>query len=241
MLKIAICDDEKQFRESIKEYVLQYTKKMLIDCEIDTYSSGKDFIATGIEMIKYKIVFLDINMSEIDGITTAKVIRKYSEEVFIVFVTAYIDYTLEGYKVEAIRYILKDNDNFEHSIKECLNTIFKKINYQITKERFEFNEGVKVLNVDRILYVESSLHKLDFHIMEQDLKIYSMYDRLDNIESKLAKYDFIRIHQSYLVNLKYIKCVHKFKVLLSNNIELVIPKARYRQVKEVFVAYKGEM
>ena len=55
-------------------------------------------------------------MDEIDGIVTAQKIREYSSEVYIVFVTAYINYSLEGYKVGASRYLLKNNINFDDSI-----------------------------------------------------------------------------------------------------------------------------
>lgn len=55
---------------------------------------------------------------------TAKYIRTITREAYIVFVTAYINYALEGYRVDAIRYLLKDNENFEDSLVECLDTIF---------------------------------------------------------------------------------------------------------------------
>lgn len=94
--------------------------------EIDTFSSGKEFVELGIEMVKYKIVFLDINMDELDGIMTAKKIRENSKDMFIVFVTAFVNYTIEGYKVDAVRYILKDNKNLVASVYECMDAIHEK-------------------------------------------------------------------------------------------------------------------
>lgn len=109
MFRIAICDDEKIFRDDLKEILIRYMTDRGIMLEIDTFSSGKEFVELGIEMVKYKIVFLDINMDELDGIMTAKKIRENSKDMFIVFVTAFVNYTIEGYKVDAVRYILKDN------------------------------------------------------------------------------------------------------------------------------------
>lgn len=94
--------------------------------EIDTFSSEKEFVELGIEMVKYKIVFLDINMDELDGIMTAKKIRENSKDMFIVFVTAFVNYTIEGYKVDAVRYILKDNKNLVASVYECMDAIHEK-------------------------------------------------------------------------------------------------------------------
>ena len=130
MFHIAIIDDESIFREQIKEILQKYLDERGRAYEIDTFSSGKEFIEQGIEMVKYKIVFLDINMEELDGIMTAKKIRENSRDMFIVFITAFINYTLEGYKVDAVRYILKEDKGMDASIYECLDAIDEKMNYR---------------------------------------------------------------------------------------------------------------
>ena len=241
MFRIAICDDEKPFRDSVNKYVEKYLCEKEISYEIDTFASGKEFLELGIELVQYDIIFLDINMDEIDGIVTAQKIREYSSEVYIVFVTAYINYSLEGYKVDAARYLLKNNTNFDDSIYEFMDTILHKMNYVVLKKKFKFNECEKDVPVERILYIESKLHKLEFHIMENKLNIYTLYGTLNELEKEMIDFSFLRIHQSFLVNLKHIKSVAGYKVLLSNNQELIIPKARYKDVKNAFVAYKGEL
>ena len=77
--------------------------------------------------------------------------------------------------------------------------------------------------------------------MEDKLKIYTLYGTLNELEKEMNDFSFLRIHQSYLVNLKHIKSVKWYKVILSNNQELVIPKARYKDVKNAFIAYKGDL
>lgn len=81
MFRISICDDEKIFRDDLKEILIRYMTDRGIMLEIDTFSSGKEFVELGIEMVKYKIVFLDINMDELDGIMTAKKIRENSKDM----------------------------------------------------------------------------------------------------------------------------------------------------------------
>lgn len=241
MFKIAICDDETYFRNDLQEMITAYMTEKGYAFQIDTFSSGEEFIALGIEMAQYTIVFLDISMDEVDGITAAKNIREVSRDAFIVFVTAYIDYTLEGYKVDAVRYLLKGNANFQSMVNECIDAIIEKINYVVVKKQFKFSEMEKEIPLDRLLYIESNLHKLEFHIMEDCMKIYTMYETLNEVEQQLSGYDFIRIHQSFLVNLKYIKDVTRYKAVLSNGAELAIPKTRYKQVKDTFIAYQGEV
>lgn len=241
MLKIAICDDESEFRKNIHKILIDYLNKKGVLYEIDEFKSGKEFISLGLEIIKYKIVFLDINMDELDGMETAQKIREVSKDIFIVFVTAFINYTLEGYRVDAVRYILKNNINFAELVYECMDAISLKMNYVVKKETFNFKEGTKKVSLERLIYIESRLHKLEFYIMGDSISKYSLYSTLNEMEKRLENHNFIRIHQSYLVNMRYIVKVSRYEVELNNGIKLEIPKARYKYVEEMYVSYKGEI
>ena len=241
MFRIAICDDESLFAEELRELLSNYMVEKGLVFEIDIYGSGEALIELGIEIIKYTAVFLDINMEKVDGIRAAEKIREVSREVFIVFVTAFVNYSLEGYRLDVVRYLLKGNVDFPSMVDECVDALMDKLNYSVAKREFDFKEGTKEISLERLLYVESNLHKLEFHIMEDDLKIYTMYETLNALENKLATKDFVRVHQSYLVNIKYIKNVVRYKVILTNGIELAIPKVRYTYVMEQFILYQGEV
>lgn len=243
MFNIAICDDESYFQQILQEFISSYLNNNGISYQIDMFCSGEELLSLGIRMTKYTIIFLDINMAGMDGVTTAKKIRSISKEVFIVFVTAYFDYTLEGYRVDAIRYLIKDSNhnNFQNIVNECMDSVMEKMNYVVVKKKFGFKEGIKEISLEKLLYIESNLHKLFFHVMEEELKIYTLYETLDEVEKKIEGNHFIRIHQSYLVNLKYIKNILRYKAILYDGTELVIPKVRYMQVKEMFIAYQGEI
>ena len=225
MFKIAICDDEEIFRKNIYKIIMNYMVKNGLLYEIDEFESGNEFINLGINMRKYDIVFLDINMDEIDGIETAQEIRKVSNDIFIVFVTAFINYAVEGYSVNAIRYILKNNENFAELIFECIDAISKKINHSVKKKEFKFSEGVKNISLELLLYIESKLHKLNFHIMEDKLNTYSLYGKLDEFEKELEDKAFLRIHR-YLINMKHIVSIYRYKAVLNNGIKLKISKDR---------------
>ena len=242
MFRIAICDDEKYFRQDLQELVSAYMMDQGYTFQIDTFSSGEELMSLGMEMMNYTIVFLDINMNEVNGVTVAKELRKFSRETYIVFVTAYVDYALEGYKVDVIRYLLKDNNSLQNAVRECMDAIIEKMDYVVVKKEFAFHEGGRrAVSLERLLYIESKLHKLEFHVMEDSMKIYTMYATLNDIEKELDNKDFIRVHQSFLVNLKYVINVLRYKAILSNGEELVIPKARYKEVRDSFIAYQGEI
>lgn len=241
MFRVAICDDENLFTEKLKELISAYLTKKDIVFEVDTYSSGEKLVKLGAGVVKYTVVFLDINMEKINGIKTAEMIRKVSKDVFIVFVTAYVDYSLEGYRLDVTRYLLKSNANFKCNLYECMDAIFDKMNYSAIKIEFDFKEGKKEIALERLLYIESNLHKLTFYIMYDTIKEYSMYETLNVYEARLSESGFIRIHQSYLVNAKHIADVIRYKVIMSNGIELAIAKTRYTEVKRKFIAQQGEV
>ena len=89
-MKIAICDDELYFRERIKKIIAAYMGEKGFQYSIDCFESGVEFLKSGYQKTAYEIIFLDINMKEIDGIETAKAIRNGMPGTYIVFVTAYV-------------------------------------------------------------------------------------------------------------------------------------------------------
>lgn len=239
MYYIAICDDEEYFLCKEKALIAHYMQKNKHQCEIDIFSSGKELLEQGNNLAEYDMIFLDVCMNEMDGIETAKRIRNLTKNVYIAFVTAFVDYSLEGYKVDATRYILKDKDCLEKTMTECLDTILFKMNYTSEKKVFEFQEGSIQIFLDDILYIESKLHKLIFHIYKNEYLDYNMYEKLDIIDEMLNEFGFCRIHKSYLVNLKYINDIERYRVKLYNNRYLNIAKPRYQEVKKEFIVYIG--
>ena len=123
-LRVAICDDEKYFREEIKRLVEQYLKEKKIIFCIDLFTSGLEFCSDDNNLQQYDIIFLDIGMKEMNGMETAYAIREKNQNVDIVFITIMMDYALEGYRVDAVRYILKDD--LESLLPECMDTILQK-------------------------------------------------------------------------------------------------------------------
>ncbi|MDE7277791.1 MAG: LytTR family DNA-binding domain-containing protein [Lachnospiraceae bacterium] len=237
MLRIAICDDEQFYREKIRMLLERYFEKSDLQYELAAFASGEDFLKARENRVKYDIVFMDISMEELDGMQTAQQIRAFHSDTEIVFVTAFLDYALEGYKVNAIRYILKDT--LDGAVVECMDAILQK--RKAAQVKFSFMEGERKLYTENILYVESRKHKSVFFYMETEIVTYQIYEKLDSIEEKLSGCGFLRIHKSYLVNLKHIRKISNYVAVLSTGEELPVPRLRYQAVKEAFVEYKGAL
>ncbi|NBJ94112.1 LytR/AlgR family response regulator transcription factor [Parablautia muri] len=237
MLQIAICDDECFYREKIQKLLVAYLESHQLTYNICFFTSGEEFLSQNENHVKYHIVFMDISMNELSGIETAMRMRAFHSDTFLVFVTAFIDYALEGYKANAIRYIMKDT--LDAAVGECMDAILQKM--RIAQVVFPFTEGERKLYTDNILYIESSKHKSIFHCMETDLTHYQIYTKLDAIERTLSDYGFLRIHKSYLVNMKHICKINHYIAYLDIGLELPIPRSRFRTAKETYVTYKGAL
>lgn len=244
MYKIAICDDEIIFADKLKRILKKYLDEKKALYEIDVYSSGREFIDACTEIMNYDIFFLDINMEQVDGLQVAKYIRNISNQPYIVFVTAFINYALEGYNYNAVRYLLKTNNQFDDYVYECMDAIMEKMNYSVYMLEIDFIEGKRDITLQRIIFIESKLHKLEYHILEDSIGIYTQYTTLNAIEATFLNNNFIRVHQSFLVNMLHIHRLDnsdgKNSLIMSDGTRISIPKARWKEVKEKYVVYKGE-
>lgn len=240
MFRIALCDDESCFLLHEKALIISYMKRNGYEYRIDAFSSGSELLAIGDEIRQYSIIFLDINMEEMDGLDTAREIRRYTDTTYLVFVTAYLSYAIEGYKVNAIRFLLKDERNLGPAMKECLDVIIREKLRSEKKYSFDFVEGSFEIGWNNIIYVESSLHKLIFYMNDKKRSRYTMYDKLDTIETRLQGSEFCRIHKSYLVNLKYVRNLERYRLELYDGTILNIAKGKYLESNRRFLVYQGE-
>lgn len=242
MINIVICDDEEECLKEIENQIEKYlSHKNILDFKINTFKSGMELCRQIEKFDEYQVFFLDINMSEINGLDVARMIRDRNEKALIVFITAYIDYAVDGYKVEAIRFIIKDM--LEQMLPECMDTVLQKLSMSFQKIELPFQEGKREVLISNIVYVESNRHKVFFHIKQKDTTMDQLflYDKLDNIQNSLEDYGFLRIHKSYLVNMQYIEDIVKYKVMLKTGVELSIPRAKYNLVEEEYYVNVGKM
>lgn len=239
-LKIAICDDEEYFLEKIKVHV---EKKLQEICwenyQIDSFLSGEALYENIESNLDYHIYLLDINMLPIGGLEIARKIRQFNKDAYIAFITGFIDYAMEGYKVDAIRYILKDS--LEEMLEECMDIILQRIQQKNKSMLFHFIEGDRKIYLDHIIYIESNKHKLLFHVESSKREVYTMYDKLDHISENVEASCFLRIHKSYLVNMKYIRKIQKYEAVISSDTVLPIPREKYKLVEQKYYEYEGEM
>lgn len=174
-------------------------------------------------------------MKTINGVDCAKLLRENDVNSLIVFVTSSAEYVFSGYEVKAFRYILKTDlvNAFDRIFGECLTELKKNTDKVFS---LKTTSVVKNIPLNDILYFESNKRVLIVHTKGEDL---SFYGKLDDIEDSLKNDNFIRIHQSFLVNALKIRSVSKTEVELKNGDVLPVSKSRATAVKEAYLWSKS--
>ncbi|HBG0493967.1 TPA: two-component system response regulator RgbR, partial [Clostridioides difficile] len=123
MIKIAVCEDEKETQLLIEDYLENILKDISIEYEIQKYISGEELLESNLKDID--ILLLDIKMEKLNGMDTARKIREVDNEMEIIFVTSLIDYVQEGYEVRAYRYLLKpiELEELKKHVLTCIKDI----------------------------------------------------------------------------------------------------------------------
>ena len=227
-MRIAVCDDEELFRIEFKAVL----DKLLINSEydIDTFSDGENLYRAFLSS-PYDLVFLDIEMPGIDGITLAKRLRADSENVIIVFLTSHIEYALEGYEVNALRYLTKPVDTTK--LREVLRYIDdrKKKSSQIMIK--EDGEEI-IIDLNDILYMEA----MDKNVrIVTSVKEYITRYNIGDYEEELKNNGFFRIHRGYLISLSRVRKIANNAVILDNDVSLPVSRSNMRALKDTLYAY----
>lgn len=235
MLKIAVCDDEKVICDYLEKRITDYLARVDEDAEISVFYDSAPLLETCKKSNDFDIIFLDIKMKTINGVDCAKLLRENDVNSLIVFVTSSAEYVFSGYEVKAFRYILKTDlvNAFDRIFGECLTELKKNTDKVFS---LKTTSVVKNIPLNDILYFESNKRVLIVHTKGEDL---SFYGKLDDIEDSLKNDNFIRIHQSFLVNALKIRSVSKTEVELKNGDVLPVSKSRATAVKEAYLWSKS--
>lgn len=198
MIKIGVCDDDiKQI-----EILTSYLKKLEVDnLSVCTSNNCLTFLEK-MDDFNPHIVFLDIEMKEMNGIELGKKMRKKFEDIIIVYVTGYKDYALNAFEIKAFNYILKPLtlDSFKRNMNDILDR-YKEIKFLQERNKVHTiirKDKVIKLNYDDIYYFEKSLRKIKVYTKNDNIEYYGTFK--DLIEELDMEKGFIQTHQGYIVN-----------------------------------------
>ena len=192
-MNIAVVDDEKLILKQIGGLI----EKQMPNCCLDTYVTGDELLGAG---KRFDIVFLDIQMDGMDGIETAKRLRKRQDDIVLIFVTGNREYVFDALDLYAFHYLLKpvDENKFREVLERAAEEVAKK-----KEKRFLFLKK-RNLTLDQadILYIESRAKKVEIHT-DGFKDIIEIYATMEELEGQLGE-DFYRCHRSYICLLLHI-------------------------------------
>lgn len=200
-VKVAICDDEKIFRDDI----IKNIKEAGGECSFTEFVCGTDLLES---KEQYDIIFLDIEMPGLTGIETAEKLRENGAESEIIFLTSHTEFVYEAFKVRAFRFLSKPLDPVKFS------EAFKNAAKSCEKEKIiiEYRSSVTELFIDDIVYIEASGEGA--YIYDKRGGHCQSPVSLKEWNERLKSKGFFRIHKAYLVSMHYISSFEKNTIKL---------------------------
>lgn len=239
MLSVLICDDDitvlTAIRATTESVLKEFNKKARIHTFADATSISEQ-ILSGCDIA---LLDIDFDGAGYNGMDIARRIRSMRSDTVIIFVTNFIEYAPEGYEVQAFRYILK------RDLLADLKTILPLALKQMNQETLPIQVNGEIIKVplDDILYLEVQQHNVTVVTRkltsEQKQKEYSFYATLSDLEERLEPLGFLRIHKSYLVNMKHLRKFQCREATLDNGMILRVGEKSYAENKQKFLLWKG--
>ncbi len=233
MYRVVICDDEAtslQISQILTEQVLEEDG---IEYEITTFEDMRVMTeALADEKAEYDVLLCDILAVGMNGIEAAKELRRLGEKLPIIFISSTAEYALDGYSVNALRYLQKPIDI--NKLREALQEAYQSMRGSDVL-KFQVADRFYKIPFEEIEYLESQGRDTD--IITGDGKI-SVHMKFSDVEKKLPADMFLRCHRSYIINLAQAKDLARYRFLTKSGTEIPVSQLQYNETKRKFIKFQ---
>lgn len=224
-MQIAICDDTRFFREELKSVLLTYKAERRLHIDILEFDSGEALLAA--EEV-FDLVFLDYQMPGMNGLETARLLRRRNVACCIVFVTSYPQFVFDSFEVQPYRFLVKPIQ--PERIAALMNAYIKQ--QKLLAPLIVFNDGEQtVISASDILYLEGDGK---YCIVRTSTNTYHSSKTLTQVHALLPQHCFYRSHKSYVVNLYAISAYEKGEASLVNGEAVRIGRGKQAEFNRVY-------
>ena len=236
MYRLVHIEDSKEDQICISQMLEQISADIEKTFSLTQYTSCESFFRETVPY-SFDIAIFDIEMEGLNGIEAARQFREKDKSVIIIFVTSHAGKVFLSFSAEPFEYLVKpiSYDHLKDTLERAINKIAA---FQNKKFYFSFKGGVFSVPLERIVYFESIKRIIK---IVTDTNTYYFYSKLDSIEKDFLFRDFIRCHQSFIVNPDYIRQIQKTDILLTTGDLLPISKGKQGKVKTQFMHYVGNI
>lgn len=228
-MKILICDDEQQYVDELKTHVEKFMQCRFVNYVIHTANNPQEVVESN-EI--YQLVFLDIQMDNLDGISLAKILKKRNSKVAIFFVTSFNDYQDDAMDLRAFRFFEKpfNADRLYSGLEKAMEYIDESyIDFFV----YANNEQKKLLT-DEVIYVERGNRQVSLVTTQGNFTTRESFDEWCEI---LQNSFFYRVHKSYIVNLHYVTGYKYSELFVQNNVRIPIASRRQADFHKFWFSY----
>ena len=233
MLRIAICEDDPNYEKTLLGFLSDFGKEKNVEFRTSCFPDGLSILQTH---EAFDLIFMDIEMPGLDGISAAKKLREGPNSEFILFfITNYGSLAIRGYEADALDFLVKPMNFFDFSLKleRALDRLSSRNDPKILLETQ--NGSVLRLPLSEIMFFEVQDHTMLIHRRKDILK---SRITLKTISSKLKDPRFVRINKCYLINLDYLDRFSGNEAIL-NGIPLLVSRGAKKDLLNAMALYFG--
>ena len=231
-MRIAIVEDEQREQARLAAYIRQYFEERQKTCQITLFSDGDEILED--YAASWDLVFLDIQMERMDGMTTAEKIRRLDQNVILVFVTNLAFYAIRGYAVRALDFLLKPVNSrmLTRLLEQAEQLLCERGRKSLT---LPTERGMIRVSLSDIYYIEVNNHMLSA-VTKQG--IYRMRGTISAVEDTLRDSGFYRCNNCYLINLSQVNRVEPGMAVVGDH-TLTVSRPRQKGFMAALTRYIG--
>lgn len=239
-MRIAVCDEDEQELNYLSELIMKYQAKhgeLLHGRKLvpTVFQSSATLLSEIEKGARFDVLFLDVVMSWKNGILVAKEIRKYDNNIKIIFLASSVDFAVESYTVRAYFYQMKPI--MEESFWKLMDSVLEDCEKEEAVSLvIRSKSGIVRINLNKLEYCEVIGRTLLFHL--EGGEVLESIGTLDRLCYELAPYkNFLRPHRSFLVNMEYIQNISGHTIIMDSRTEIAVPHGKVSETKRIYLEY----
>ncbi len=230
MIKIAICEDEKMFADSLEKSINIWAAKKAMNVKIRKFDNGVPLLHCINDNGMFDVIFMDVEMERMNGLEAAAKIRERDYITTLIFVSQHEDYYKEAYNVHPFHFLSKPVE--QKQLNEVMDAYMQVKKQDTETYTYCVNKAQYTVLLSDILYFNSERRHISM-VCRDGVKVF--YGKLNEVEKQVEDKNckFLRIHQSFLVNVRYIREYHYSDLIMANGENLTISRDNRKKMREI--------